>query len=720
MSIKRLYSVAALAAGITFLLVLGFVLLRWAFGYGEEQVREQAFAENAQQLELTETHLRGRLDALGQRLIDAERWVVRIEQEQTLDYRLKELTRAIGDLTPTRLAYLDASARTLASTPAPGGGEDLPPPEQRPDAAAFGELLRRATLTGKTQLSAIGRASRDKRWFVEIVVPLARTTAVSPADAATPAPDPGVSFLLAHLFMVRLVGELAQWALEGGDFLWFLDPEGNLVYHPSPSLSDVNINHLNDADPRLVAFLQKAVETEAHQGVFSPNIFGAAAQEDEYAVSRKMTLGGRKVVAVLSTPQRPLVRHLSLSMRAASIALLVLFVLVLALGQVWQRLKASEIEAAARSGISRELEKMVEARTLELNFVTRTIKDLIDSIPSALIVLDRNLNILLVNLSFYSIFSTRMVNITGRNIGEVFTESFRERLQRSLRTKEPVIDLEMRRQIEGQGEKVLLVNVLHLLGKRDRLLVVIDDITDRKVLERQLIQAEKMAGLGTLMSGIAHEINNPLNAISGMAQIIQAKSPDEELRTDAQQILQYVKRVAEIVKELSRYSRSTKVTDAVTTDIHAVIENAAAMVHHSRKMKDVDLIKNFSHDLPGIKLNVVEMEQVFINLLTNAIDALEDAAAKRGPDYLKRITLTTSLYDGKMIQVTVEDSGTGIPTKNLKSIFDPFFSTKEQGKGTGLGLSICYKIIQRYGGIILVESDEESFTKFTIRLPISI
>jgi|GEM_PF-3496815 len=499
--------------------------------------------------------------------------------------------------------------------------------------------------------------------------------------------------------------------------LWMIGKDERIIHHPVPSIVGVSLSDYSSALPelpRISAFIKG--NGSAHMIVTNP--FGGSYKGEKLLlVMDHLKIGPHEVVIAASSPRQEVTRHVNATMRRLLSFAFAAVVIALVIILVWARFKTNEIRSAERKDMTRELERMVEARTVELNFVTRTIKDLIDSIPSALIVLDRNLRILLVNLSFYSILSPSVSSATGRDISDIFSEEFKRRMNDIMKSKQPIIDVEMRKNVEGHGEKILMVSVLHLLGKRDRLLLVIDDVTERRILERQLIQAEKMAGLGTLMSGIAHEINNPLNAISGMAQIMVARSKDEETIAGAQEIRRYVNRVAEIVKELSRYSRSSKVTDMVQTDINKVIDEALEMVSHSRHFKEVVIEKNFAYGLPSIKVNIIEIEQVFINMLTNAFDAVMEKK-QTVPELEPKVRITTNLHEERFIHVAFTDNGTGIPNEILQSIFDPFFTTKDQGVGTGLGLSISYKIIQRYGGVILADTKPGEGTTFIIRLPI--
>ncbi len=735
------YSSWALVSGGVILVLVGVLFANWVLSKVKQHIEESFYSFQAQHLIYLNEQLLHDVECLIKR---AETSHVRFSLDDKLKTqgRLAKLFQAMEEDSLLSILQVEQGRKIVAEISMP----ELPfiesvanHPESQKLKELWSKLMSEDNRNGWVILSEEGSTGffsvgLRMDWQCELAVTNSKTSGASDELDASPSGSGNheadqesksrsgncsSDMLVLRVGRNWLADRLSANHVNKTIQLTAIDQNGTIAYDVNPVVSGMDVKTFGLGSSSLSAFynrIQQQVSTVF--GRFFYHQRPGQEGEERLAVGIVGFLPEVPVVLILSQPQKTLLASLNLAVRVFLLVLLMLLILFVLIGQLWQHLKKREIAAGLKVQMTRDLERMVEARTVELNFVTRTIKDLIDSIPSALIVLNRDMNVLLVNLSFYSVFSSRLVNITGRHVTEIFSGEFCDRLQKSLRTKQPMLDLEMRKVIEGQGEKVLLINVLHLLGKRDRLLIVIDDITERKALERQLIQAEKMAGLGTLMSGIAHEINNPLNAIAGMAQIMSLRSQEEESRESADQIQQYVNRVAEIVKELSRYSRSTKVTDAITTNIHTVLEGALAMVGHSRKMKDVQVDKHFSHNLPGIKVNVVETEQVFINLLSNAIDALDDAATQRGDDFQKRITIHTSMFGNQeYIQVEVEDNGTGISPQNLKSIFDPFFSTKEQGKGTGLGLSISYKIVQRYGGIILVDSREGVGTKFTIRLP---
>jgi signal transduction histidine kinase len=249
-----------------------------------------------------------------------------------------------------------------------------------------------------------------------------------------------------------------------------------------------------------------------------------------------------------------------------------------------------------------------------------------------------------------------------------------------------------------------------ILDEKGNLLSVIEhlkDITEEQSLQEQLIQSEKLAGIGILASGVAHEINNPLSGIIGMAEVALEEediSKNEGYLTD---ILNCAQRIGEIVKGLRSYSRAAKKEELSLVDLNEVLEESLKMVRLARKKTSVEVTKKFQ-SIEKIEANRGEVQQVFTNLITNAFQAMD---GKNG-----NLTLSTrSLRDS--VEVKVGDQGMGIPQKYLSQIFDPFFTTKNPGEGTGLGLNIVYRIVTKYEGTIDVESKEQIGTTFTIKFP---
>jgi signal transduction histidine kinase len=234
------------------------------------------------------------------------------------------------------------------------------------------------------------------------------------------------------------------------------------------------------------------------------------------------------------------------------------------------------------------------------------------------------------------------------------------------------------------------------------------DITEEQKLQEQLIQSEKLAGIGILASGVAHEINNPLSGIIGMAEIALEEEDPTKNESYLKDILDCAQRISVIVKGLRSYSRAAKNGEQGLVDLNEVLEETLKMVRLVSQKTPVEVIKKFQ-PVEKIQANIGEIQQVFTNLITNAFQAMDGKGGK--------LVLSTRLI-GDSVEVKVSDDGMGIPQKNLNQIFDPFFTTKKPGEGTGLGLNIVYRIVTQHEGTIDVESKEQIGTTFTIKFPI--
>jgi two-component system NtrC family sensor kinase len=247
---------------------------------------------------------------------------------------------------------------------------------------------------------------------------------------------------------------------------------------------------------------------------------------------------------------------------------------------------------------------------------------------------------------------------------------------------------------------------------------------EAKVIERteqianvsdQLVRSEKLASLGQLVAGIAHEINNPLAGILMFANMFaDDKKLDDSQREDALTIVHETNRCADIVKRLLDFSR-TSIPDKRLRSLSEIMESTLALVSHHASVNDVEIVRHYGVNLPEIEVDPTQMEQVFINLVVNACHAMPLGGRMS-------IIMRADLKRDRLI-TNIKDTGQGISEENLGRIFDPFFTTKNQEmngiSGTGLGLSVSYGIIENHGGQILVQSSPVYGTVFTVELPIS-
>lgn len=250
-------------------------------------------------------------------------------------------------------------------------------------------------------------------------------------------------------------------------------------------------------------------------------------------------------------------------------------------------------------------------------------------------------------------------------------------------------------------------------------LQIATDISSFKSMESQLHQAQKMESIGTLAGGVAHEINNPINGIMNYAQLIQDKIGGENpLSEYASEIIHETKRVSKIVKNLLVFARHEKESHSPAR-IKDIVDDTMSLIQTVLKRDQITLIADISEDLPKIKCRSQQIQQVVMNLITNARDTLNEKYP--GFDDNKRIEIISVFFekDGRRwIRTTVEDRGLGIAQDTMKRMFDPFYTTKERSKGTGLGLSISYGIVKDHNGELSVVSEPGLYTRFHIDLPV--
>jgi two-component system NtrC family sensor kinase len=273
-----------------------------------------------------------------------------------------------------------------------------------------------------------------------------------------------------------------------------------------------------------------------------------------------------------------------------------------------------------------------------------------------------------------------------------------------------------------------------ILGQKEELQKALDEL---KTTQAQLIQSEKMASLGELTAGIAHEIQNPLNFVNNFSEVSselleemnteiekgdfeEVKNIAADIKKNLEKINHHGKRADSIVKGMLQHSRSGN-TIKEPTDINKLADEYLRLAYHGLRAKDksfnADLVTDFDLTLPKIKVLQQEIGRVLLNLFTNAFYATHQMQQKSGKTYKPMVNVKTLLND-KGVEITVRDNGIGIPEAIKDKIMQPFFTTKPSGEGTGLGLSLSYDIVVKgHGGTIAIDSKENEYSVFTILLP---
>ena len=246
-------------------------------------------------------------------------------------------------------------------------------------------------------------------------------------------------------------------------------------------------------------------------------------------------------------------------------------------------------------------------------------------------------------------------------------------------------------------------------GDPKGVVVLARDQTREKQLQDQLNQSEKLSAIGTLVSGVAHELNNPLAGILGFAQLMLVRKPEEWGRGDIENIETNARRCQRIVENLLAFARQSRMTKR-RANINDVIDSVLNLNEYQFRMDNVQIERDFDPEVPHFDIDVNRWQQVFINLSSNAHQAL---LLSEKAD--RRIRFTTR-RDGNHIEIRIEDNGPGVPEDLKKRIFDPFFTTKDSG--TGLGLGICFGIVEEHGGSITLDEGVEEGATFVIRTPV--
>ena len=346
-----------------------------------------------------------------------------------------------------------------------------------------------------------------------------------------------------------------------------------------------------------------------------------------------------------------------------------------------------------------------------------------ESTGTALMIVEEDTTLSLVNSRFEELSGYSKEEIEGKKSWTEFVhKDDLERMKEYHRLRRIRADLAPGnyefRFVDRYGRvKDVLVTIAIIPGTKKSIASLLD-ISERKRAERrerqlqkELSQASRLAAVGELASGVAHEINNPLTAVIGFSELLMSREVPEDIKQDLKIINENAQRVARIVKDLLTFARSSPGLEHV--DINSVVSTALNLHAYQMRVHNIEVVTQLAPDLPAITANRGQLEQVFVNIILNALDAMKKVQTER------KLLIKTKRI-GSFIRVTFKDTGPGIPLENLDKIFDPFFTTKRAGEGTGLGLSISYGIIKGYRGKIYARSKPDRGATLVVELPVGI
>jgi C4-dicarboxylate-specific signal transduction histidine kinase len=242
--------------------------------------------------------------------------------------------------------------------------------------------------------------------------------------------------------------------------------------------------------------------------------------------------------------------------------------------------------------------------------------------------------------------------------------------------------------------------------------VTITDITELKQLQEKIQHADKLAAAGVLAAGVAHEIGNPLMALSMAAQSLERKACDDYSLAKLALIREHIDRIARIVRQMSELARPQS-REKADCDLNQVVRRAVDMVRYDKRSRTSEILYELAEGLPAVEAVADELMQVCINLALNAFDAMAANPAEEP----RRLTIRSSV-SGPRVRVSFQDTGPGVAREIRGKLFQPFFTTKEAGRGTGLGLSVSYRILAEHHGILWLDEDAAPGATFVFEVPI--
>lgn len=364
--------------------------------------------------------------------------------------------------------------------------------------------------------------------------------------------------------------------------------------------------------------------------------------------------------------------------------------------------------------------KMVDALREKIDKIKET-RDFLDrimmSMGEGILVLDRNYRAIMVN--------DFLLNLTNRSREEVIgipcyiafhgleSECFGCNMIDAFKTGRSSMTIQKCKTKNGGlvDVEIRYYPVFDIEGKVIYVIESVKDIRERLKYEQELSRSEKLAAVGVLAAGVAHEIGNPLASISSLAETIGRKSHDQYTKKEIEVMISHIERISKIVRELVDFSRPPRY-EPRKVQINNIVREAVSLSKYDKKLKGIDIISELEEDIPETQTVREKLLQVFMNMVWNSADAVNSKDGKG------KLLITTRSDNNKRLKITFTDDGVGMSKEEIRRAFEPFYTTKNVGKGAGLGLFVSYGIIKNLGGSIEVESQKGKGTTFTIILPI--
>jgi C4-dicarboxylate-specific signal transduction histidine kinase len=576
-------------------------------------------------------------------------------------------------------------------------------------------------ISGMLNLPELNPAKR----YIVIATPLFRS-------GASPGGLNGVA-----LFAVSvddIAGEyVSQIRLGERGYAWVMDSHGTLVYHPSnPEMIGRNLLEADDS----CFSCHRSFDAEKRILTGSESMYGvytAPMGEDKLISFSRARVGSESWIVCVTVPYTEVTALIERSMKLYSWLISIIFFTVIGASVYFLVLIKKKTMADERAKYAAELEDKVNERTWELSREKEKLKAILSGLGAGVALLDREMKVMWVN----DVITANVGDTAGRRCYEAYMGrevpcegcplpaalasgrlEHTEMVCRNPATRKRLQEdggpahLLARLSREDAGYfQVAIAPIKNASGEIDHVVELVQDVTEVRRLKEQMMHSEKLAALGRVSAGIAHEIGNPLTSIYSFIQILQSNKYDEFTNKTLDTISFHINRIKHIVQQMSGLASKHVVTKGLV-DVNDSVGAALDLLGHEKGLKDCELDTSFHMGRLVVKADENWLVSVFVNLIINALDAMPD-----GGRLSVRTRVEEQGEDRRAAVVEVSDTGIGIPPEDVERIFDPFFTTKQSGKGTGLGLAVSYGVVKDFGGSISVASVPGEGATFTVRVP---
>jgi signal transduction histidine kinase len=491
-------------------------------------------------------------------------------------------------------------------------------------------------------------------------------------------------------------------------YAWMMDDKGNLLYHPTQrEMVGKNLYKTDSSCFKCHKSFDVEKKIIEGSGDFSGRYI-APSGEDKILAFSTMALGETKWIVAVSAPYSEVTMLIGKSMKVYSLIMIFVLIItafssVILLIYFRKKIITEELERNKKvlEDYAGELEHKVTIRTRELSTEKEKLHTVVSALGSGLILLDAEGRIQWINET--------MKDIAGRDISGMSCNDICSDYTVIGSYEEHGLHTEILSNLFGRSDRYYQMTTAPVKGEGSTIegyIKLLQDVTEMKRTEEQLMHTEKLSSLERLTSGIAQEIGNPLTSVFSLVQMLREVEQDELKKETIETIYFHMNRIADILKQLSSFSKMPA-PQLKPAKVNSLIEDSLSLIQYDKRVQDITIMKDLSTTIPEITTDSNQLRQVFVNIVLHAADAMPQGGT---------LTIRSRVQSNSVV-IDFQDTGVGIPAEDLSRIFDPLYATKE--KGSGLGLAVSYRIIKKLKGNMTAEGEPGRGARFVITLPMN-